>query len=163
MQTVPGPAPKLSHYLARLRGRLLTDLDAMLSPAEDRAAIARAMLLGDRSFLDSQQAESFRETGAFHVLVVAGLHVGVLAAFLFWVGKKLRLPTAARALTTIAALGFYVAIIEDRPPIMRAALMAGIYLLARTLFRRVALLNAVSLAAVVILLFRPSEITQASF
>jgi competence protein ComEC len=142
---------------------LLNDLDAMLSPAEDRAAIARAMLLGDRSFLDSQQAESFRETGAFHVLVVAGLHVGVLAAFLFWAGKKLRLPIVARAFTTIAALGLYVAIIEDRPPIMRAALMAAIYLLARTLFRRVALLNAVSLAAVVILLFRPSEITQASF
>ena len=127
----------------------------MLSPAEDRAAIARAMLLGDRSFLDSQQAESFRETGAFHVLVVAGLHVGVLAAFLFWAGKKLRLPIVARAFTTIAALGVYVAIIEDRPPIMRAALMAAIYLLARTLFRRVALLNAVSLAAIVILLFRP--------
>jgi competence protein ComEC len=163
IQTLPGPAPKLSHYLARLRGRLLNDLDAMLSPAEDRAAIARAMLLGDRSFLDSQQAESFRETGAFHVLVVAGLHVGVLAAFLFWAGKKLRFPLAARALVIIAALGLYVAIIEDRPPIMRAALMAAIYLLARMLFRRVALLNAVSLAGIVILLFRPSEITQASF
>jgi competence protein ComEC len=163
LQTLPGPAPSLSHYSARLRGRLLNDLDAILSPAEDRAAIARAMLLGDRSFLDSQQAESFRETGAFHVLVVAGLHVGVLAAFLFWAGKKLRLPIVARAFTTIAALGVYVAIIEDRPPIMRAALMAAIYLLARMLFRRVALLNAVSLAAVVILLFRPSEVTQASF
>jgi competence protein ComEC len=88
MQELPGPAPKLSQYLARLRGRLLNDLDAMLSPAEDRAAIARAMLLGDRSFLDSQEAESFRETGAFHVLVVAGLHVGVLAAFLFWSAKN---------------------------------------------------------------------------
>ena len=163
MQTLPGPAPKLSHYLARLRGRLLNDLDAMLSPNDDRVAIARAMLLGDRSFLDSQQAESFRETGAFHVLVVAGLHVGVLGAFLFWAGKKLRLPIAARSITTIAALGFYVAIIEDRPPIIRAALMAAIYLLARMLFRRVALLNAVSLAATVILLLRPSEIAQASF
>ena len=163
MQSLPGLPPKLSYCLARLRGRLLNDLDAMLSPAEDRAAIARAMLLGDRSFLDSQEAESFRETGAFHVLVVAGLHVGVLAAFLFWAGKKLRLPIAARIITTIVALGFYVAIIEDRPPIMRAALTAAIYLLARMLFRRVALLNAVGLAAVLILLFRPSEITQASF
>jgi competence protein ComEC len=163
MQELPGPAPKLSHYLARLRGRLLNDLDGMLAPAEDRAAIARAMLLGDRSFLDSQQAESFRETGAFHVLVVAGLHVGVLAAFLFWAGRKLRFPIAARALLTIAALGFYLAIIEDRPPVMRAALMAAIYLLARMLFRRVALLNTVCLAAVAILLFRPSEIAQASF
>jgi competence protein ComEC len=163
MQELPGPAPRPSHYLARLRGRLLNDLDAMLSPAEDRAAIARAMLLGDRSFLDSQQAESFRETGAFHVLVVAGLHVGVLAMFLFWAGKKLRLPIASRALLTIAALCFYVAIIQDRPPIIRAALMAIIYLLARILYRRVALLNAVSLAAITILLFRPSEIAQASF
>ena len=163
LQALPGPAPKLSHYLARVRGRLLDDLDGMLSPAEDRAAIARAMLLGDRSFLDSQQAEFFRETGAFHVLVVAGLHVGALAAFLFWTGKKLRMPMAARALLAISALGLYVAIIEDRPPIMRTALMAAIYLLARALFRRVALLNAVGLAAAVILLFRPSEIAQASF
>lgn len=56
-----------------------------------------------------------------------------------------------------------MAIIEDRPPIVRAALMAIIYLLARILYRRVALLNVVSMAAVAILLFRPSEIAQASF
>lgn len=88
MQELPGPKPNLSHHLARLRGRLLDDLDAMLSPAEDRAAIARAMLLGDRSFLDSQEAEAFRETGAFHVLVLAGVHVGVLAALFFWAEKS---------------------------------------------------------------------------
>ena len=163
MQELSGPAPKFSHYLARLRGRLLNDLDVMLSPAEDRTAIARAMLLGDRSFLDSQQAESFRETGVFHVLVVAGLHVGFLAALFFWVGKKLRLPIASRAFVAIAALCFYMAIIEDRPPVVRAGLMAIIYLIACILYRRVALLNVASLAAIAILLFRPSEIAQASF
>ncbi len=164
MQVLPaGPAPKLSHFMARLRGRLLNELDTMLAPAEDRAAIARAMLLGDRSFLDSQQIEPFRETGVYHVLVLAGLHVGVLAALFFWVGKKVRLPVVARALLTIAALCFYIAIIEDRPPIVRAALMAAVYLLARMLYRRVSLLNAVSLAAIAILLLRPSEITQVSF
>ncbi len=163
MRVLPGPAPKLSHLMARLRGRLLNELDTMLAPAEDRAAIARAMLLGDRSFLDSQQIEPFRETGVYHVLVLAGLHVGVLAALFFWVGKKLRLPVVARALLTIAALCFYIAIIEDRPPIVRAGLMAAVYLLARILYRRVSLLNAVSLAAVAILLFRPSEIAEVSF
>jgi competence protein ComEC len=163
MQELNGPAPRLSHYMARLRGRLLDDLDVILSPKEDRVAIARAMLLGDRSFLDSQEAESFRETGSFHVLVVAGLHVGFFAALFFWAGKKLHLPTAARVLVTIAALCFYMAIIEDRPPIIRAALMAIIYLLALTLYRRVALVNVVSMAAIAILLFRPSEIAQASF
>lgn len=163
MQELPGTATTIPYYPARLRGRLLNDLDAMLAPAADRTAIARAMLLGDRSFLDSQEAESFRETGAFHILVLAGLHVGVLAALFFWAGKKLRLSIATRAMLTIAALGFYLTIIEDRPPILRAALMATIYLLGRVLYRRMALLNAVSLAATAILLFRPSELAQASF
>jgi competence protein ComEC len=163
MQELPGPAPRLSHYVARMRGRLLDDLDVMLSAKEDRLAIARAMLLGDRSFLDSREAESFRETGSFHVLVLAGLHVGFFATLFFWAGKKLHLPAAGRALVTIAALCFYMAIIEDRPPIVRAALMAIIYLLALTLYRRMALVNVVSMAAVAILLFRPSEIAQASF
>jgi competence protein ComEC len=163
LQVLPGARPSLSHYIARIRGTLLNELDMMLAPADDRRAIARAMLLGDRSFLDSEQAESFRETGAFHVLVVAGLHVGVLAAFLFWAGKKLRLPMPAVTLLTIAALCLYLGIVEDRPPILRAALMATIYLLAGILYRRTALLNAVGLAAVLILLLRPSEISQASF
>jgi len=163
LQVLPGPRPTVSHYLARLRGSLLNRLDAMLAQADDRRAIARAMLLGDRSFLDSQEAEPFRETGAFHVLVVAGLHLGVLAAFLFWAGKKLRLPMPARALLTIAALCFYLGIVEDRPPVVRAALMAAIYLLARIFYRQVALLNVVSVAAIAILLLRPSEISHASF
>lgn len=163
IQPLPGSRPSLSHYVARLRGDLLNELDVMLAPADDRRAIARAMLLGDRSFLDSEQADSFRQTGAFHILVVAGLHVGVLTAFLFWIGKKLRLPMPARALLTIAALCFYLGIVEDRPPIVRAALMAVIYLLARMLYRQVALLNVVSISAVIILMMRPSEISQASF
>jgi competence protein ComEC len=163
MQPLAGSAPNVWHYFARLRGRLLNNLDSMLSPAEGRTAIARAMLLGDRSFLDSEEAEPFRETGAFHILVLAGVHVGIIAALFFWAGKELRLPVSARALMTIAALGFYMGIIEDRPPIVRAALMAIIYLLGRILYRRIALLNTVSIAAITILLARPSEIGQTSF
>jgi competence protein ComEC len=48
------------------------------------------MLLGDRSFVDRDEARDFQKTGAFHVLVVAGLHVGAIAVLLFWVGRKLR-------------------------------------------------------------------------
>jgi competence protein ComEC len=121
------------------------------------------MLLGDRSFLDSQQIEAFRDTGVYHVLVLAGLHVGMLVAALLWVGRKLRLALLPRTFVTLAALGAYVAVVEDRTPIVRAALMAAAYLLGRLLFRRTHLLNAVGLAALLVLLARPSELTDASF
>jgi competence protein ComEC len=52
------------------------------------AAILRAMLLGDRSFVERNESVAFQKTGVFHVLVVAGLHVGALAAFLFWCSRR---------------------------------------------------------------------------
>jgi competence protein ComEC len=163
LRQIPGPPPSLAHRIARLRGRLLRQIDAMLAGSPNQAAVARAMLLGDRSFLDSQQVETFRQTGAYHVLVLAGLHVGVLAAVLLWAGRKLHFSLGSRTFLTLAALAAYVAIVDDRPPILRAALMATAYLLGRLMFRRAQLLNVVSLAALAILLLRPSELTDASF
>jgi len=163
IEKIPGPPPTIANRLARARGRLLRETDTMLAGTPDSAAVARAMLLGDRSFLDSQQIEAFRDTGVYHVLVLAGLHVGMLVAALLWVGRKLRLPLVSRTFITLAALGAYVAVVEDRTPIVRASLMAAAYLLGRLLFRRTHLLNAVGLAALLVLLARPSELTDASF
>jgi len=39
------------------------------------------MLLGDRSFVDSSVVLAYQKTAAYHVLVVAGLHVGALVIF----------------------------------------------------------------------------------
>src|SRR5947208_1766665 len=131
MMPVSGPSPSAAQRLPRVRGQLLRELDVMLADNPGRAAIARAMLLGDRSFLDSDQLEIFQATGAFHVLVLAGLHVGILAGVFLWAGRRLRLSLVSRTLLTLAALAAYVAIVEDRPPILRAALMAGAFLLGR--------------------------------
>jgi len=163
MEQLPGPAPGLGHRIARLRGRLFADLDDMFRGSEGGAAVARAMLLGDRSFLDRQQVVTFQETGVYHVLVVAGLHVGVLVAVLLWAGRKLRLSLFGRALLTMAALACYVGIVEDRTPILRAAGMALAYLLGTMLHREINFLNTVGLAAVALLVVRPGEVRDASF
>jgi competence protein ComEC len=54
-------------------------------------------------------------------------------------------------------------VVQDRPPILRAALMAALYLCARPFFRRVELLNTVALAALVILAWSPSSVVDSSF
>ena len=57
----------------------------------------------------------------------------------------------------------YVGVVQDRPPIFRAALMAAFYLLARPLFRRIDLLNTVALAALALLIWKPSSLSDSSF
>ncbi|MGH9681378.1 MAG: DNA internalization-related competence protein ComEC/Rec2, partial [Candidatus Acidiferrales bacterium] len=96
-------------------------------------------------------------------LVLAGLHVGALAAFFIWAGRRMRLSLFSRTILTMAALAAYVGIVEDRPPILRAALMAAIYLFAQLFYRRMDLLNMASLSALLILVVRPSEIADSSF
>jgi competence protein ComEC len=157
------PRLTTSEQLARARGRLLNSLDNLYAARPDVAALSRAMLLGDRSFVDRDRVLDYQKTGVYHVLVLAGLHVGALTAFFVWAGRRLHLGVISRTILTLMALAAYVGIVEDRPPILRAALVAMLYLFARLLYRRMDLLNMASLSALVILIAMPSEITDASF
>lgn len=160
---VDTPPLTLSHRIARMRGRLMEHVDSFFAPEDPRAAILRAMLLGDRHFVDHQAAESFQKSGAYHVLVIAGLHVAALVVFVLWACKRLRVPQLGATLITLAVLALYLAMVEDRPPILRAALMAAIFLFARLLFRRVDLLNTAALAALLLLIARPAMLFDSSF
>jgi competence protein ComEC len=157
------PRPTISERLARARGRLLRSINTLFVSRPDEAALARAMLLGDRSFVEHDRVVEFQQTGVYHVLVLAGLHVGALTAFFIWAGRRLRVGLLSRTLITLVVLAAYVGIVEDRPPILRAALMAALYLSARLLYRRMDLLNVAALSALGILAARPSEISDASF
>ncbi len=163
LRVIDRPAPTILQRLARARGNLLARLDTLFADQPDRQAILRAMLLGDRTFVDTETVTAFQKTAVYHVLVVAGLHVGALAVFFFWLGRKLRLSITASSLMTFIALAAYVGVVQDRPPILRAALMVTLYLCARPFFRRVELLNTISLAAIVLLLWKPSSLADSSF
>ena len=159
-----GPArPSANVLLARARRKLGDTLDALFVARPQVAAVLRAMLLGDRSFVDRQESTDFQKTGVFHVLVIAGLHVGALAAFLFWIGRKLRLSPGWTIVFTLTALLAYVAVIEQRPPVLRAALMAAIVVLGRLFYRRLDVLNSAGIAALILLVARPMALKDSSF
>jgi competence protein ComEC len=162
--TITGhPRLALSDRFARLRGRFLGSLNELFAARPDEGALARAMLLGDRSFVDRDRVVDYQKTGVYHVMVLAGLHVGALAAFFLWAGRRLRLGLFPRILLTLLALAAYASIVEDRPPILRAVLMAAIFLSAKLLYRRMDIVNVAALSALTILAARPSEIVYPSF
>lgn len=163
LQRVGSSGWSISQSLARARGSLLKRLDDLFAGNPSRLAVARAMLLGDRNFVNSDIAEEFQKTSSFHVLVLAGLHVAALAFFIFWLGRIFRLPPVFTTVLVLVVLAAYVGVVQDRPPILRAALMSAIFLCARLFFRRVALLNTVALAAIILLAVRPSDLFQSSF
>lgn len=163
LAVVDHPPARITDRLARVRGRFLRELDALFASRPEEGALARAMLLGDRSFVERDRIVDYQKTGVYHVLVLAGLHVGALAAFFLWAGRRLRLGLFSRVFLTLLGLAAYVGVVEDRPPIVRAVLMAAIFLSAKLIYRRVDLVNVAAISALLILVARPSEITDASF
>ena len=151
------------NLLPRVRRRLRDEIDTLFAPSPDVAATMRAMLLGDRSFVERAESEAFQKTGVFHILVVAGLHVGAIAFALFWLGKRLRLNVVWTAAITLTLLFAYVAVVEQRPPVLRAAIMATAVVVGTVFFRRMELLNSAALAALLLLLAQPLELRDSSF
>ena len=155
--------PGISGWTSRARRALGDEIDAMWATEPRVAGVLRAMLLGDRSFVERDEAIDFQKTGAFHVLVVAGLHVGAFAVTLFWIGRRLRLPRVWTAGLTLLMLLAYVSVVEQRAPVLRAGLMAAIVVMGGFFFRRLELLNSAAIAALVLLVTRPLALRDASF
>lgn len=163
LERISEPPATMETRLARLRALLRERLDGLYPDAPQTAGILRAMLLGDRSFVDRAESVDFQKTGVFHVLVVAGLHVGALAFFLYWLGNKLRLPRTLATVLLLAALFAYIAVVEQRAPVLRAGLMTGIVVLAGFFYRRLEILNSAAVAAIVLLVAKPAELFDTSF
>jgi competence protein ComEC len=127
------------------------------------AALLLAMVIGEQSLLERTTRTDFQRTGVFHILVVSGMNVGVLALFVFWMARKLRARAWVATWLTVTLCLAYVAITDLGTPVLRAAIMLCIYLVARMLYRDRFSLNAVGLAAWILLLAAPDAVFEPSF
>jgi competence protein ComEC len=138
-------------------------LPSLLRLTPEDASMLNAMLFGDRTHLTRALREAFERTGTFHLFVVSGLHVALLAAALFWLLRRLRLPEAPAVLVTILIAFAYAELTGFGIPAQRALLMTTIYLIARRLNREITALNALGAAALSVLVLAPRALFEASF
>jgi len=155
-----------AEFAERARQRLLRGIDDLYPPwsAQGRyGAVLKAVLWGDRTALDSATIEDFRKTGLYHLLVIAGLHVGLLTLLLEFLLRTLRCQRVTRAFIVLGFLLVYAFLVEQRAPTLRATLMIGLYLLARILDREHSPLNAIGGVALILLYLRPAWLFESGF
>jgi len=148
--------------LARARAHARRQIAAYV-PGESEQGLVRAMLLGDRAGLDAETLERFRASGTYHVLALSGAQVALVGALLLLGLRRLGVSPAVSGPLVAASLGIYAAFVGAEPPIVRAAIMAGVLLLGRSLELDGDALNLLGLAALVLLLRKPSEVGDPGF
>lgn len=158
--------PRIGKVLQKTRLRLLEAIDILYPPwaAEGRyGSVLKATLLGDRSSLDSQTIEDFRRSGLYHLLVISGLHVGLLALLVTVLLRQFPLNEFMRSALVLLFLLGYALLIEQRAATLRATLMIFAYLLARFLYRERSALNAIGIAGLILLVQRPAWLFESGF
>jgi len=149
------------YWLYEWRGRLLALIARRFSA--ETAGVLNATLLGNRYGLSRSAAERFREGGTFHVLVISGLHITFIGGIVLWTARRLVRRRVWQFIVCVLFLWAYTLAVGAEPSVVRAALMFTLLALAPVVERRAGSLNALGGAALILLVWRPSELFDPSF
>ncbi len=151
----------LSQGIQSLRSVIKSQIKKYTSPKA--AGLLTALLLGDKSRVDPEIKSTFVETGVVHVLAVSGLHVGYVLIILMLLAKFSRIPWGWDRLAIVLGLALFVALTGGKPSVVRAAFMAGLYVLAPVVNRMPVLENILATAALALLAWDPFNIMNTGF
>ncbi len=170
------PLGTFTSLRGHLRERMLGLFDRHLT--ENSAALLKAMLLGEKQYLSEELRQAYIDTGLAHLMAVSGLHIGFVAGacflilypLVFYALWKFRYPWAllgyARkivALLCVFPVLFYMFLVGAKISALRAGVMILVYLFAVLINREKHLLNALLVAAFLILIWNPEAVVGPGF
>lgn len=130
---------------------------------EKSASIAQALVLGDKFGIDDNLYDDIKASGLAHVLAVSGLHVSTLAGALYFLLKKLKVNPKISFVAVLILTFLYSMLCSFTASSLRAVVMSGVFTFASSFGRKKDDLSALSLSAIIILLFRPTALMDVGF
>jgi competence protein ComEC len=158
-------------WLLRLRTEMTRRINAALPGST--GGVASAVITGKRGQMAESVKQAFRNSGLSHLLAIAGLHLGLVGAFVFfavrgglalWPYAALRWPIKKLAAgVTLVVLFCYLMLSGAAIPTERAFVMNGIVFAAILIDRLRLSMRICALAALVVLLLAPASLVGVSF
>jgi competence protein ComEC len=147
--------------IERIRSAILRTFSDLLNP--DAAALCSALVLGERGDFSGEFSNRLRLTGLSHVFALSGMNVALLAGLLWYSLGFCYLPRMARLWIVLGFILAYMELGREAPSLVRASIMAGLFVLGQILYRRAEIGNCVAGAAFIELLLRPLDLIDAGF
>lgn len=147
-------ASKIKQYLVAINS-------ASLPPIH--AALLNGIVLGEKSELADDIKEAFIRCGIFHLLVVSGSNVMLVAFIVYVFLKFFRIKRRVAAVVSIPVVILYALIAGFQPPVTRATIMSILVLFGLAVKKDIQIINNIGIAALIGLIFNPLDIFGASF
>ena len=133
---------------------------------KDELAVASAIMLGYRDYMNADIVQAYASSGALHVLSVSGLHVGVLflaLQFIFsWMDKYRKLKWV-KVMLVLSVMFFYAVLTGLSPSVLRAVVMFTFFVIAKAINRDNNMYNVLGVSCLLLLFWNPYLITEVGF
>jgi len=154
-------APFLSRLLNSIRQGIRKKAFNYLQSNE--AGLLLGILLGYKEGISSLMQADFSKAGVSHVIVVSGLHVGMISLICFWFTRLLKIRAWQRYCVVVILVILYALLTGCKPSILRASLLVGAGALGWMLGREKRLLALLSAAALFLLTYNPFFLFDIAF
>ncbi len=156
------------------RQALSDRMDVALSGRDvEITSVLKALVLGRRNAISTQLRQAFNRAGVSHVLAISGLHIGMVATATFalmrwllgWIPLMLRHAWTRKGASVVSmvAIVYYGLLAGLSASTQRALMMVTVVLIGYWVGRRHDRLNALALAALIILMVHPPALLSVSF
>ena len=160
VERVEGKSDRFRVWLSRVR----VELGIPLSRYADDDGVLSAMLLGDKTSLDSEIRSLYQKSGIAHVLAISGLHISLLGMMLYRLLRhRCGLTYLWAGIVAASFLVAYTLMTGNAVSARRATGMLIVYLVADLLGRSYDMLSALSLIAILLLWENPFLVTNSGF
>ncbi len=130
---------------------------------EKEAGVMTAMLLGDKSGLDSDLKALYQDNGIIHILSISGLHITIIGMSIYKLLRRLGMPVLPAAALGGMVLLLYGFMSGMSVSACRAIGMYLIHMLAEGVGRTYDMLTALGIMAAVMLWQNPAYLQNAGF
>lgn len=149
-----------SYIIYPVREYSISKIDELIGGSEGE--YLKGLLLGERSNIPKQVKENFINAGVAHIIAVSGLNVAYVIIIIWGILLFIPIKNTYKIFLTIASsLLFYMELTGNTPSIIRAVIMASIFLISQIAERRPNSYNIISFAALVILVIDPRQLFDA--
>ena len=129
----------------------------------ENAGVLSAMVLGDKTSMDSEVKNLYRKSGIAHILAISGLHISLLGMSLYRLLRRAYVPPQLCCVFGIVFVMVYIKLSGFGISSFRAVCMFVLFMLADLIGRTYDLLTALAFSALLLLVENPSSMFEAGF
>lgn len=156
-------ATPLEEAVARVRARVRRALASAMAHDPEAAAVAVAILIGDRAGLSDDVERRLQRAGTYHVIAISGGNIALFAALAWAVARLLLRGRRAAIVTAMVIVAAYGLMVGAGASVGRAVIAAMVVLAATLVDHRAPPINALAAVGIAFLAWDPLALADVGF